>query len=163
MPSMTDMMPALQSYQAALSADEFDPPPSRAFTDDRLHLFTDIANGKMRLTYSRVDDDGIVTAFLSVLLVEPLDGMICVAVGYAVPEQFRGQGRATEILSAVVKELSHGFHQGGHKGIAIEAVISVDNAASIAVARKVLSETPKEIKDSVSGLPALQFVRKITF
>lgn len=162
MPQMTDVMPALLSYQEELSAGRLLPPPSRAHTDPDLRLFTDFANDELRISYTRVDEDGIVTAFVSIARAQPLDGLACVGVGYAVPERFRGQGRATEILTAAIKEVTHGFTESGIHAFAIEAVISADNPASIAVARKVLTDNPREITDDISGQPALQFVRKVT-
>lgn len=161
MPELTDVMPALVSFQEELSAGRLQPAPSHAETDPKLRLFTDLANGEWRITYSRIDDDGTVTAFLSVCESEPLDGLRCLGVGYAVPEDLRGQGRATEILTAVIAELSHGFLKAGQKGLCVEAVVGEDNPASQAVARKVLSDTPSEITDGISGLPALRYVRKI--
>ena len=158
MPEMTDLMPALLSYQDALSKGWLLPPPSRSITDPDLHLFTDHDGGELRITYTRVDDDGTVTALCSLLQVQPVDGAACLAVGYAVPEHLRGQGRATEILRAVVKENEQGFREAGLKAFALEAVVSVDNAASIAVARRVLTDNPRQITDKISGKPALQFI-----
>jgi hypothetical protein len=63
----------------------------------------------------------------------------------------------------VVEEVKHGFRDAGQAGLAIEAVVGADNAASIAVASKVLSDSPRDVTDSISGKPALQFVLKVRF
>lgn len=160
MPEMTDVFPALLSYQDALSRGWLLPPPSRAQIDPDLHLFTDHDSGKLRITYTRVDATGTVTALLMLVQVQPYEGAVCLALGYAVPEHLRGQGRATEILRAVVKENEQGFREAGHEAFAFEAVVSVDNAASIAVARKVLTHSERPITDEISGKPAIQFIGK---
>jgi hypothetical protein len=73
---LTDVMPALISYQEELSAGRLQPPPSRAHTDPELPLFTDVEGGEMRITYTRVDGHGTVTvtAYVSLLRVESIDG-----------------------------------------------------------------------------------------
>jgi len=57
--------------------------------------------------------------------------------------------------------LRNGLVRHGIKQFYIEAVVGLENKVSQRVATKVISETPKETTDFVSGLPALVYTRLI--
>lgn len=106
--------------------------------------------------YSRLDGR-VVSAYACFIPADRLEGAPCFQVGYAVPEAYRGQGRATDVVSAGIAELRNGFT--GQPPLWVEAVVGLDNPASQKVAAKVLTPDCKPITDQVSGLPAPQYLR----
>jgi predicted acetyltransferase len=82
-------------------------------------------------------------------------------IGYAVPEAYRNQGRAKEVVRAEIAEMRHDALQYGHSVFYVEAIVGADNKRSQRVAEQVISDTPVAVKDQVSGLPAFQYVRKV--
>ena len=106
-------------------------------------------------------EDGQVTAFVEFAPWQPIDGLMCMQIGYAVPESYRGKGLATKAVTAAIAELQHGLKRGGIVEFCIEAMIDVKNVASQRVAMKTISDRPVETTDSISGLQALHYVCKI--
>jgi predicted acetyltransferase len=98
-----------------------------------------------------------VTAFVIFGVCEPIDGILCCAIGHAVPEAYRNQGRAKEAVRAALSEMRH-LH--GHP-FYVEAIVGADNKPSQRVAEQVISDTPVAVTDQISGLPAFRYVRKI--
>jgi hypothetical protein len=68
---------------------------------------------------------------------------------------------ATETVTAAFAELQQGLKRGGIKRFCVEAMIDVSNVMSQRVAVKTISDKPVETPDSISGLPALRYVREI--
>lgn len=101
------------------------------------------------------------TAFVVFALCEPIEGTPCFAIGYAVPEAYRNQGRAKKAISAAIAEMQNGFGRLGYSVFYVEAIVGLDNKASQRVAEQVISDKPVAVTDQVSGLPALQYLRKI--
>jgi len=155
---MTDPSIALESFQQALQLGEIS--LRRGTVDPDLHVFADSPNGENRLTYVKLNGQ-TVTAFACFFVWEPIDGVPCFHFGYAVPEAYRNQGRAKDIVDAAIAEMRHGFGRAGVPAFYIEAVVGLDNKASQRVAEQSVSANPSAITDSVSGLPALQYIRKI--
>jgi hypothetical protein len=89
------------------------------------------------------------------------DGHPVFNIGYAVPETYRGRGLAKSTLVAALAELTNGLASAGIPMIHVEAVIDVDHGISQRVANAIFDEAPTTITDSVSGLPALLYIRKI--
>ncbi|SRR6266566_2424806 len=155
---MTDPMKALQSFQ-----EEFllhNPQLASGVIDPNLRVYFDVAEGEIRVTYVRLEGN-TVTALVNLFESDPIDGIHCYSIGYAVAEAYRNQGRAKEIVAAAIAELKHELAQSGQTVFYVEAVIGADNLASQRVAEQVISNTPTPITDQVSGLPALYYVRKI--
>ena len=63
----------------------------------RLSMLLDAPNGEPRYTYAKIEH-GRVKAMAIFALHEPIDGIACFQVGYAVPETYRNRGWATEIV-----------------------------------------------------------------
>lgn len=158
MTRMTDPSDALSSFQQALVASEIALQPGAL--DKAIFVHADRPNGYPRLTYVRLQGR-TVTALVMYVRIEPIDDIPTYAVGYAVPEQFRGQGRAKNIVGASIKELTVGLARNGIGKYYIEAVIGVDNLASQRVAVATITPDPKSIIDSVSQLPALLYLRLV--
>lgn len=155
MPGLTDIMPALESFQAALLAGEIGVLPGQV--DPSLGFYTDTMPGNRRFVFVRLNGQ-MVKAYVCLAPYERQEGLPIFAVGYAVPEAYRGQGYAKEVFAAAVAELRH--HFAGNPPFFAEAIIDPGNVASLRVAAAVLGGEPRSITDQVSGQPALQYIRK---
>jgi hypothetical protein len=160
MASMTDPMDALLSFQQALlrgeiclRAGELDP---------NLYVHADNpAPGVTRISYVRLDDQ-TVKAFANFVLTEPIDGFPCFQVGVAVPLAYRGKGYAKSTVAAAINELKNGLSRNKTPSFYVEAIVSIDNEPSKRVAEATVSSSPTAVTDEFSGLPALQYVRKVS-
>jgi hypothetical protein len=154
---MTDPTNALQSFQAELlrvGVGQL----QRGVLDRDLYVHFDEPGGGLRVTYVRLHGS-TVTAFVEFASSEPIERTPCFAVGYAVPEEYRNQGRAKEALKAALSEMQRGFGRIG--AFYVEAIVGADNKPSQRVAEQVISDTPVPVTDQVSGLPAFRYLRKV--
>jgi RimJ/RimL family protein N-acetyltransferase len=149
---MTDPMDALRSFQEEFLLHE--PQLRRTRLDPNLYVHFDTPNGEMRVTFVRFEGK-TVTALVSFCEGEPIDGMHCYNIGYAVAEAYRNQGRAKEIVSAAIAELLE-----GSEAFYVNATVAAGNVASQRVAAQVISDTPDPITEHISGLPAFRYVRR---
>ena len=154
MPKMTDPTDALTSFQRAL-LQGLQLHPGTLDPDVFMHF--DQPNGEPRFTYVRLDGQ-TVTALANFTPNGHVDGSPCFSVGYAVPETLRNQGRAHQIVRDGIAELRNGFK--GHPPFHVEAIVSVDNAASIRVATSVIGGEAEAIVDDHSKQPALRYTAK---
>ncbi|MCG6115232.1 MAG: GNAT family N-acetyltransferase [Mesorhizobium sp.] len=158
MATMTDPMDGLQSFQLYLPTGTIKLQKGQVVPDVFVHA--DSPAGSPRITYVRLDGE-TVTAFAVAAIAGQEDGLPVFQFGYAVPENFRGKGRAKEILSAAIAELTAGLGRNGIPAFYIEAVVSREHAASQRVAASAFPENPKEIEDSLTGEPCYQYLRQI--
>lgn len=154
---MTDPLNALQSFQQELP--RIGMQLRRGELDKNLYVYVDEPDGQRRFTYVRLEGK-MVTAFVEFASCEPIEGTPCFAIGYAVPEAYRNQGRAKEAVNAAISEMQHGF---GRIGMVfyVEAIVGADNKPSQRVAEQFISDTPVAMTDQISGLPAFRYVRRI--
>jgi predicted GNAT family acetyltransferase len=117
-------------------------------------------DGVTRLTYVRLDRQSV-TAMAILAETEPMHGLPCFQAGVAVPVAYRGKGYAKGVLTAAIAELKHGLSRNKIGSFYVEAIVSIDNEPSKRVAEATISATPVAVTDKPSGLPALQYVRKI--
>lgn len=155
MPQMTNPHDGLLSFQDALAANVISPVACRH--NKELSMLFDDAEGTPRMTYSFIDACGTVKALAMFVPVEPVGQVPCVGIGYAVAEQFRGQGLAYEIVEKSISEFKMSSKQRLPE-FYLEAVIGVENVASQKVANKFISNSPDAITDEWSGLPALHYM-----
>jgi len=155
MPGLTDVMPAMESFQAALHAREIEVVPGQVAPN--LGFYTDTIPGVQRFVYV-FHNGSTVKAYACFVPYERHEGLPVFAVGYAVPEAYRGQGLAKAIFAAGITELQHLF--AGNPPFFVEAIIDPGNLASQRVAAAVLGGAHRSITDQASGLPALQYLRK---
>ena len=149
---MTDPRNALRSFQQEVLLHE--PQLKRAVLDPSLYVHIDTPNGEIRVTFVRLEGK-TVTALVSFSEGEPIDGIHCYNIGYAVAEAYRNQGRAKEIVTAAITEL-----KGNGHAFYVDAVVAADNIASQRVAEQVISDAPVAMTDGISSLPALRYVRR---
>ncbi|MGJ8654358.1 MAG: GNAT family N-acetyltransferase [Opitutaceae bacterium] len=156
---MPDLSAALESFQDALSNQQINPEPCELY--ENLYLLKDDADGRLRMTYARIVE-GKVLGMVAYVPVEPVDSIPCFNVGYAVDAEDRRKGIGSEILEESLSEIENGLRHHGNGQYYIEAVISVENEASNKIARKHLSDTPKQIVCMYSGEDALQYFKLYT-
>lgn len=159
MARMTDPFDALTSFQEALLNGEISNLRAGEL-DPELFVHLDQPTGVPRLTYVRLDRQSV-TAMAIMVRTEPLHGLPCFQAGVAVPVAYRGRGYAKSVLAAAIAELKQGLSRNKVGSFYVEAIVSVDNEPSKRVAEATISATPIAVTDEYSGLPALQYVRKI--
>jgi hypothetical protein len=155
---MTDPSHALESFQDALLNGEIKIQVGDLHHD--VFVLADSPTGIPRLTYVRLNGK-LVTAFAIMVATEPMNKLPCFQAGVAVPESHRGKGYAKSILAAAIAELRHGLSRDKASSFYVEAIVSVENEPSKRVAEATISATPVPVTDEFSGMPALQYVRKI--
>ncbi len=149
---------ALQSFQNELLHGGIQPQP--CLGDPNLFIYTDRPLGEPRITYARLKGK-TVTAFVMFAFDDPIEGIPCFGIGYAVPEAYRNEGRAKEVVKAAIADLRDGLARSGRTVFYVEAIVGTNNRASQRVAEQVISDAPVAVTDKLSGLPAFQYVRKI--
>ncbi len=125
-----------------------------------LQVLVDHPNGVLRLTYAKVEK-GRVQAVALFVPAEPVGGVPCFGVGYAVAEATRGRGVAAKTVQNAIDELRNGLKRNGQPRFYVEAIVARTNAASNRIAARLLSDTPSEGTDSVSGEPIYQYLKLI--
>lgn len=154
---MTDPTEALTSLQIEIRRGlRF----MRCELDSSIGVFVDKPNGRTRFSYANIENL-IVKALSLFVAIEPIDGVACFAVGYAVPREYRNKGLATELVKKSITELQNGLGKNGVDKFYIEAVIGTDNIASKQVATNAISTTHEQITDSVSGKEAFRYLRLV--
>ncbi|MEI6558328.1 MAG: GNAT family protein [Rhodospirillaceae bacterium] len=101
------------------------------------------------------------TALAMFVRVPNYDNIPCFQIGYAVPKEYRDQGRAKEIVTAAIAELKKGMGENGVSSFYIEAIVEHNNTASLRVASSTVSPYSTKTIDCFSGNSALQYIRKV--
>src|SRR4051812_20072257 len=106
MPSMTNPMDALKSFEQALKSGKLKVERGRIDQDLIVHL--DDPNGGLRLTYAKMR--GEVVGSLALLTpAEPLEGTPVMQLGYAVAQHLRRRGLGKAITKAAIDEFTAGM------------------------------------------------------
>lgn len=132
--------------------------PTEAGTTIR--LVVDKPAGVHRYSYAKIEH-GRVKSIAILVHHEPINGIPCFNLGYAVPDAYRNRGWAKDILEKAIEEMRRGLGRNGGTSFYVEAVVSRDNIPSQHVASKVISGSPVEGIDSESGEPILAYTRLI--
>ena len=131
----------------------------------RIDLIQDYPAGQQSMSYSRIEQ-GIVRSIAVLVPVEPVDGVPCFRVTFAVAEAFQGQGLAVEIVEVAIAELRHGLGRNGIVAFLVEAIVGTDNVLGQKVANKVLSQDHDDVayEDSNAefGVRDYQYRRLVT-
>lgn len=150
---------ALASLQSAIASGELQ--PSKGGIDPTLGVLVDHPNGEPRLTYVRLEG-GKVVALVMAIQCEPVEGARCYNLGYAVAAKYRGKGRAKETVAAALAEMRVGLGQAGVEEFYVEAVVGLDNLASLKVAEHAIAPVSTPGVCSASGVPMRQFLRQLS-
>ncbi|MTH66026.1 hypothetical protein [Paracoccus shanxieyensis] len=155
-----DMMLTLAGFDEALRSGRIK--TARMQGNEKIQIHQDMPDGRTpRLTYARTKGSGV-TAVTVITTAEPIDGMRCFHLGYAVREDQRGKGLAKDLASAAVTDFVANIVRNGMREFCIEAIVDRDNPVSGSVARAVLGVDPIEKNDTSDGTPIWQFVKVIT-
>jgi RimJ/RimL family protein N-acetyltransferase len=157
MKTMPDMAAALRSFQSEYRRGGLR--LQAGILDQNLWLCKDNPTGQnARMTYVKLSGK-TVTALVAFTWVEPIDGIPCAQIGYAVPEKLRKQGRAKEAVNAALADLQHGLRErAGILAFFVEAIVAADNEPSLRVAEQTISVSSTAVEAQV---PALRFLRKM--
>ena len=155
---MTDPMDALNGLQVALSDRTVELKPCDLHPE--IGVLLDQPNGIPRFTYAQVKGNKV-QAIVLFAMVEPVKGLPCFHLGYAVTESMRNQGIGIRILQQAIDELINGMCRNRIKEFYLEAIVSTENVASNKIAKRLISGGPELCKDAISGEPAYQYLRKV--
>ncbi|CAI3798501.1 hypothetical protein [Rheinheimera sp. MM224] len=159
MTQMTDPHDGLMELQKAIDARIVQMTPCDLHPD--ICVLFDTPNGEHRFSYALIEA-GEIKSFAVYVMADPLNGLPCFSVGYAVPEKYRKQGLATDILVKSSDELRHGFGRNGIKEFYLEAVVGTDNLGSNRLASTFFDTDGKQCTDSYSGKSALAYTKLIS-
>lgn len=125
-----------------------------------LQVLEDSPNGLRRITYA-VIDHGRLRATVVFAPSDPVEGVPCFGIGYAVGEKFRGRGLASTTVQKAIEELRHRIRDEVPGPFYIEAMVATSNDASNRLARRIISDRPTEVIDDVSGEPSFSYLRLV--
>lgn len=94
-------------------------------------------------------------------LEDPINGVVCYNVGYAVNEGHRGRGLAVEAVNIGIANLKNELSRTGLKIFYLEAVIDLMNIHSVRVAEKLFASSGVAMNERDTGTPALYFKKLI--
>ncbi|MBL7542575.1 MAG: hypothetical protein JNL11_02110 [Bdellovibrionaceae bacterium] len=123
-------------------------------------LIFDTPAGQSRYSYAKIISNKVLA--LSIFaMAQPISGLVCFNIGYAVSRSSRGQNLGVEAVSIGISELEVGLKRNNLKEFYIEAVVEETNYYSIVVANKIFGNTGNKIVDASSGKPAFAFQKII--
>lgn len=154
---MADPMVVLRNFQQQLNTG--DPIDPRLLEESYLKMY-DEPNGGRRYSYAKIID-GEAQALSIFGLENPIGGLQCYSIGYAVSERHRGRGLAVEAVNRGLVDLEQKLGVAGTDRFYLEAVINVTNRPSIKVSEKLFSDPGEQIIETYSGERALRFKRLI--
>ena len=156
---MIDPTNALDSFQNEFSKGNIKLQPGVIHRDLFVHV-ENLENNKFRMTYVQLEKF-TVTSFVNFVLCAPIEKTPCFQIGYAVPAEYRNQGRAKRTINMALTEMKFGYQRAGVKEFFIEAIIDEKNIASLRVAEQTISISPISIIDEYSKVPSFQYLRKV--
>ena len=131
-------------------------PLTRSPTDPDLFLHLDQIGDHVRFAFARLQNR-TVTALAVFFAADPADGVLSFQGFYAVPEAYRNQGRAKDILRAALRHMEDGFARTEVDAVRLDVFVEAANIAAQHVAAAVISPNPEPVTDQASGLPALLY------
>ena len=152
MATASDSSAALESFQRDL--DRLSLTPSA--TDPGLFYHLDEPLGAVRLAFARLQGR-TVTALAAFFASDPVDGVMVFHGFFAVPEAYRNQGRAKDILKSALRQMAQGIAQTSVGAIRVVLVVDAEHTVAQRVAAAVISADPKTVKDEATGRPALLY------
>jgi len=155
---MADPMIALREIQQALNDRiSFD---HRKLSDGYIQMSKDFPNGGKTYSYAKIIDGEIQT--LAIFgLEDPIDGVECWNVGYAVKENHRGRRLAVEAVNKGIEDLKMKFRKTNLKNFYVEAVIDLTNKHSINTAEKIFPGPGDTVIERETKTRALQFKKLV--
>lgn len=161
MPNLTDPSIGLKSFQSELAWGRIKIDRCRWEKDLYLHVdFPTNDRKDPRYTYVLLDEKKNVKAMVIMAVAEPLKGLPCFGIGYAVPEKHRGKGYAKKAVAAALREFRSWIKNARVNDFYVEAIVGVENDPSNAVASATISAERTEVVDSLSKTPCFRYELK---
>lgn len=155
---ITDPMDALDGLQMALDGGIVTLTPCELHPE--LAVLLDQPTDKPRFTYALIEKKKVIAVALFVLI-EPVQGVACFSIGYAVVESRRSKGFGSRTLKQAIDELRHGLSRNRVNEFYLEAIVSTENMPSNKLARRLISDSPELGTDCFSGEPIFQYLRRV--
>jgi hypothetical protein len=152
-----DAIHGLAARQIALLSGELHLRPARSHP--ALHACDRTETVGPALCYILVEEGTAVTAMVNFRPREPINGTPAYNIELSVPEDRRRHGRGQEAVDAALLELRHDLARQGVTDFHVEAIVEMDNAASLRIAENSISETRTHTTDLYSGRPAFRYLR----
>lgn len=93
---------------------------------------------------------------------DPINGIDCYDIGYAVKDKHRGQGLSIEAVNKGVEDLKQILRQTSTKQFYLAALVAITNTPSLKVAEKLFLSTGVPAIDTESGTRSLFFKKLIS-
>ena len=151
-----DMLLALAARQISLSKGELNLRPAE--TLQGLHACARAEDVGPARSYILVEGK-TVTAMVNFRPREPIEGGTAYNIELSVPEDRRRQGRGQDAVDAALLEVRHELASSGVSSFQVEAIVEMDNAASLRIAENSISETRTATTDRYTGRPAFRYLR----
>jgi hypothetical protein len=152
-----DAIHGLAARQVALLSGELNLRPCRSHA--ALHACARTDTAGPALCYILVEDGTTVTAMVNFRPREAIEDTPAYNIELSVPEERRRQGRGQEAVDAALLELRHELARVGVTDFHVEAIVEMDNAASLRIAENSISETRTHPTDLYTGRPAFRYLR----
>ena len=155
-----NMMETLLGFDEALRAKRI--ATARMRGNENIHIHQDMpAPQTPRLTYARLKG-AHVTAVVVITIGDPVDGVRCFHIGYAVREDQRGKGVAKELVAAALNDFAQNMLKSDLDELWFEASVDQNNSASVAVAKAVLDVEPEGKIDDADGTPIWHYLKHVS-
>lgn len=154
-----EMMDALEGLNAALKVGEIKLRPTG--TDPKVLLHADNPEGTPRLSFVRMKG-AHATAIAVIVITEPLNNLPVIHIGCAVREDQRGKGLGRHVLTVALEDFRTSMAVKGLTEYWIESLVEADNAASVAMTKKVLGIEPEEVTDDETDEPSFRFLKRVS-
>jgi GNAT superfamily N-acetyltransferase len=94
-----------------------------------IDLILDFPAGEQSICYANIEQ-GAVRSIAVLLPIEPIEGVPCFGIAFAVSEAYQRQGLAVGIVEVVIAELRHGLSRNGIVEFYIEAIVAAQNVGA---------------------------------
>jgi GNAT superfamily N-acetyltransferase len=111
-----------------------------------IDLILDFPAGEQSICYANIEQ-GAVRSIAVLLPIEPIEGVPCFGIAFAVSEAYQRQGLAVGIVEVVIAELRHGLSRNGIVEFYIEAIVAAQNVGAQKVVRRQLATEFDEVFD----------------
>jgi ribosomal protein S18 acetylase RimI-like enzyme len=125
-----------------------------------IDLVPDYPPGEQSMSYAKIER-GFVQALAVLVPIEPIDGVPCFAITFAVSGQCQRRGLAREMIEVAIAELRHGLGRNGIIKFYIEALVPADNLPAQKVASSAISQDYHDIAMAESETKAIQYLRLV--
>lgn len=155
---MADPIIPLLDMQRALNNGEFIVPSE--LDEGYLPMYDEVPSGK-RYSYAKIVNNEVqVVAILGAE--DPINGIACFSLGYAVSEKHRGRKLSIEAVNKGLEDLKRILNlTTSIKQFYLEALVATTNTPSIKIAEKLFSSIGIPMDDTESGTPSRFFHKLI--